>query len=52
MTSVLLKDLDMFARKGILDELASLGPLLKNPVVSDDPTLSNGSGKSLYDFDG
>ncbi|KAF9448913.1 hypothetical protein P691DRAFT_813422 [Macrolepiota fuliginosa MF-IS2] len=51
VSSVLLKDLDMFTRKGIVAELASL-PLLKNSVVSDDPTLSNGSGKSLYDYDG
>ncbi len=52
VTATLLKELDVVARKGIQDELASLGPLLKNSVVSDDPTLSNGSGKTLYDYDG
>jgi len=52
VTTTLLKELDILARKGIQDELKSLGPLLKNSVVSDDPILTNGSGKSLYDFDG
>lgn len=52
VTTTLLKELDAVARRGIQDELASLGPLLNNSLVSDDPTLTNGSGKSLYDYDG
>lgn len=49
LTVLLLKDLDTLARKAIQDELASL---LGNSVVTGDPTLSNGSGKSLYDYEG
>ncbi|KXN91207.1 hypothetical protein AN958_02240 [Leucoagaricus sp. SymC.cos] len=51
LTSLLLKDLNTLARKGIQDELESL-TLLQGFAVSDDPTTSNGSGRSLYDFDG
>ncbi|KAI9433826.1 hypothetical protein H4582DRAFT_1982773 [Lactarius indigo] len=51
--SVLLKDLDVFARNSIKDELASLDPLLRNvggwggPVGSGD----DGGGRAVYDFD-
>jgi hypothetical protein len=39
ITSSLLKELDVFARNGIKDELASLDPLLS----------TTGNGKSVYD---
>lgn len=45
ITSVLLKELDAFARNGIKDELASLDPLLRNVAVADD-------GREQYDFEG
>lgn len=45
ITSVLLKELDAFARNGIKDELASLDPLLRNMAVADD-------GREQYDFEG
>ncbi|KAH9170775.1 hypothetical protein EDB89DRAFT_1975792 [Lactarius sanguifluus] len=51
--SVLLKDLDVFARNSIKDELASLDPLLRNvggwggPVGSGD----DAGGRAAYDFD-
>ncbi|KAI9436365.1 hypothetical protein H4582DRAFT_2120485 [Lactarius indigo] len=44
--SVLLKDLDVFARNSIKDELASLDPLLRNVGSGDD-----GGGRAVYDFD-
>ena len=56
--SVLLKDLDVFARNSIKDELASLDPLLRNvgnaaggwggPVGSGDDV---GSARAVYDFE-
>ncbi|KAH7927064.1 hypothetical protein BV22DRAFT_1032188 [Leucogyrophana mollusca] len=45
ITSTLLKDLDVVARNGIKDELASLDPLLRNVAVTDD-------GREQYDFEG
>ncbi|KAF8229503.1 hypothetical protein L208DRAFT_1286159 [Tricholoma matsutake] len=36
ITSLLLKELDTFARDGIKDELASLDPLLRNITVDDE----------------
>jgi hypothetical protein len=36
ITSLLLKELDTFARNGIKDELASLDPLLRNIRVDDE----------------
>lgn len=54
--SVLLKDLDVFARNSIKDELASLDPLLRNvgnvggwggPVGSGD----DAGGRAVYDFE-
>ncbi|KAL9714721.1 hypothetical protein Ac2012v2_001379 [Leucoagaricus gongylophorus] len=51
LTALLLKDLDTLARKGIQDELGSLA-MLNGFAVSEDPILSNGSGRSLYDYDG
>lgn len=42
--SILLKDLDKFARNSIKDELGSLGPSLRNQVVQD-------IGRELYDFE-
>ena len=36
ITSLLLKELDIFARNGIKDELASLDPLLRNIKVDDE----------------
>lgn len=51
LTSLLLKDLDTLARKGIQDELGSL-TMLNGFAIPEEPTLSNGSGKNLYDHDG
>ncbi|KAF7985008.1 hypothetical protein HWV62_9998 [Athelia sp. TMB] len=45
ITSVLLKELDAFARNGIKDELASLDPLLRNMAVAD-------GAREQYDFEG
>ena len=55
---MLLKDLDVFARNSIKDELASLDPLLRNvgnaaggwggPVGSGDDV---GSARAVYDFE-
>lgn len=45
ITSVLLKELDTFARNEIKDELASLDPLLRNQAIADD-------GREQYDFEG
>ena len=45
ITSVLLKELDAFARNGIKDELASLDPLLRNVAIADD-------GREQFDFEG
>ncbi|KAH8829519.1 hypothetical protein DL96DRAFT_1598448 [Flagelloscypha sp. PMI_526] len=47
ITSVLLKELDQFARNTIKDELNTLDPLLRN--MED---LNMGSGKVLYDYEG
>ena len=54
MISMLLKDLDVFARNSIRDELASLDPLLRNvgqwggggPVGSGDD-----GGRAMDDYD-
>ncbi|KAI0045070.1 hypothetical protein FA95DRAFT_1561476 [Auriscalpium vulgare] len=48
ITSVLLKDLDAFARNGIKDELASLDPLLRNV---GQPGFGAGEGRAVYDFE-
>jgi hypothetical protein len=48
ITTVLLKDLDTFARNGIRDELASLDPLLRNVSNEDGPA----GGGLMYDFEG
>ena len=42
--SVLLKDLDKFARNSIKDELATLGPSLRGQGVQD-------IGREQYDFE-
>ncbi|KAK7449628.1 hypothetical protein VKT23_013103 [Stygiomarasmius scandens] len=49
ITSLLLKELDSFARSGIKEELASLDPLLRNIKMPDLDGL--GGGRS-YDFEG
>ncbi|KAF9009447.1 hypothetical protein BDQ17DRAFT_1235794, partial [Cyathus striatus] len=46
--TVLLKDLDTFARNGIRDELLSLDPLLRSTAEGS----SQGNGPFLYDFEG
>jgi hypothetical protein len=46
--SVLLKDLDVFARNSIKDELASLDPLLRNVSV---PVGNDDEGRAIYEFD-
>ncbi|KAK7035773.1 hypothetical protein R3P38DRAFT_605685 [Favolaschia claudopus] len=46
ITTVLLKELDQFARNGIKDELASLDPLLRNINIPDE------GGRAIYEFDG
>jgi len=51
LASLLLKDLDILARKGIQDELGSLARL-NGFAVYVDPMLSNGSGRSLHDYEG
>ncbi|TFK46019.1 hypothetical protein OE88DRAFT_1715160 [Heliocybe sulcata] len=45
ITSMLLKELDTFARNSIKDELASLDPLLRNVAVTED-------SREQYDFEG
>ncbi|KAF8894710.1 hypothetical protein BD779DRAFT_1502529 [Infundibulicybe gibba] len=56
ITSILLKELDAFARNGIKDELASLDPLLRNINVPDEEPSTNGilntGGRVVYDFEG
>ncbi|TFY81168.1 hypothetical protein EWM64_g2846 [Hericium alpestre] len=47
--SLLLKDLDAFARNGIKDELASLDPLLRNMGSAGS---GFGDGRAAYDFEG
>jgi len=46
ITTVLLKELDQFARNGIKDELASLDPLLRNINGPDE------GGRTIYEFEG
>ncbi|KAJ7168317.1 hypothetical protein C8R43DRAFT_1121481 [Mycena crocata] len=46
ITTVLLKELDQFARNGIKDELASLDPLLRNINVPEE------GGRAIYEFEG
>ncbi|KAJ7063540.1 hypothetical protein C8F01DRAFT_81827 [Mycena amicta] len=46
ITTVLLKELDQFARNGIKEELASLDPLLRNISLPDE------GGRTIYEFDG
>ncbi|KAJ7090357.1 hypothetical protein B0H15DRAFT_779410 [Mycena belliarum] len=46
ITTVLLKELDQFARNGIKDELASLDPLLRNINVPEE------GSRTIYDFEG
>ncbi|KAF7294695.1 hypothetical protein MIND_01006700 [Mycena indigotica] len=46
ITSVLLKELDQFARNGIKEELASLDPLLRNISLAEE------GGRTVYEFDG
>ncbi|KAJ7221711.1 hypothetical protein GGX14DRAFT_559193 [Mycena pura] len=46
ITTVLLKELDQFARNGIKEELASLDPLLRNINVPE------GGGRAIYEFEG
>ncbi|KAJ3564112.1 hypothetical protein NP233_g8507 [Leucocoprinus birnbaumii] len=50
LTSLLLKDLDTLARRGIQDELGSL-TMLNGFAIPEEPTLSNGAGRTLYDYD-
>ncbi|KAI0059032.1 hypothetical protein BV25DRAFT_1829335 [Artomyces pyxidatus] len=49
--SVLLKDLDAFARNGIKDELASLDPLLRNVGISQPGLGGGGDGRAVYEFE-
>ncbi|KAH9056754.1 hypothetical protein EDB87DRAFT_1779611 [Lactarius vividus] len=49
--SVLLKDLDVFARNSIKDELASLDPLLRNVGGWGGPVGDDAGGRAVYDFD-
>ncbi|KAI0255257.1 hypothetical protein BJV78DRAFT_1178735 [Lactifluus subvellereus] len=50
--SVLLKDLDVFARNSIKDELASLDPLLRNVGPWGVPAgTGDEGGRVLYEFD-
>ncbi|KAF7353691.1 hypothetical protein MVEN_01054000 [Mycena venus] len=46
ITTVLLKELDQFARNGIKDELASLDPLLRNINIPEE------GGRTIYEFEG
>ncbi|KAJ7491220.1 hypothetical protein FB451DRAFT_634661 [Mycena latifolia] len=46
ITTVLLKELDQFARNGIKDELASLDPLLRNINVPEE------GSRTIYEFEG
>jgi len=50
---VLLKDLDVFARNSIKDELASLDPLLRNVGGWGGPAGSgdDAGGRAMYDFE-
>jgi len=50
--SVLLKDLDVFARNSIRDELASLDPLLRNVGGWGGPAgTGDEAGRPMYEFD-
>ncbi|THV07973.1 hypothetical protein K435DRAFT_642484 [Dendrothele bispora CBS 962.96] len=49
ITSLLLKELDSFARSGIKEELASLDPLLRNIKM---PDLDGFGGGRNYDYEG
>ncbi|KAH9976570.1 hypothetical protein BGW80DRAFT_1456693 [Lactifluus volemus] len=49
--SVLLKDLDVFARNSIKDELASLDPLLRNVGGWSVPVGNGDEGRATYEFD-
>ncbi|CAK5280955.1 unnamed protein product [Mycena citricolor] len=46
ITTVLLKELDQFARNGIRAELSSLDPLLRNINIQEE------GGKTIYDIEG
>lgn len=50
---MLLKDLDVFARNSIKDELASLDPLLRNVGGWGGPVGSglDAGARAAYDFD-
>ncbi|KAG6845697.1 hypothetical protein H0H87_004958 [Tephrocybe sp. NHM501043] len=52
ITSTLLKELDVFARNGIKDELTSLDPILQNIKVEptkSEPSQKSGGGRVTYD---
>ncbi|KAH9970415.1 hypothetical protein BGW80DRAFT_1330613 [Lactifluus volemus] len=49
--AVLLKDLDVFARDGIKDELASLDPLLRKVGGWGVPVGNSDEGRATYEFD-
>ena len=52
MISVLLKDLDEFARDSIKEELASLDPLLRNVGPWGVPAAAGDEGgRGVYEFD-
>jgi hypothetical protein len=49
--AVLLKDLDVFARDSIKDELASLDPLLRKVSGWSVPVGNGDEGRATYEFD-
>jgi hypothetical protein len=52
IVAVLLKDLDMFARNSIKDELASLDPLLRNVGAWGVPAVNcDDGGRATYEFE-
>ncbi|KAH9957175.1 hypothetical protein BGW80DRAFT_1383256 [Lactifluus volemus] len=51
MISVFFKDLDVFARNSIKDELASLDPLLRNVGRWSVPMGNGDEGWVTYEFD-
>ncbi|KAH9970376.1 hypothetical protein BGW80DRAFT_1176268, partial [Lactifluus volemus] len=48
---VLLKDLDVFSRNSIIDELPSLDPLLRNVSGWSVPMANDDEGRAIYEFD-
>ncbi|KAH9970430.1 hypothetical protein BGW80DRAFT_1330835 [Lactifluus volemus] len=49
--AVLLKDLDVFARNSIKDELASLDPLLRKVGGWSVPVSNGDKGRATCEFD-